>query len=112
MTDQPTLFDGPRYPNRAGFKEPGTSKEAADAIEAKGRAATLRAACRGAFELGWEGTADELADRLGESILAIRPRVSELHRQGIVERSGLRHVNQSGSFASCWRLTVGQRRAG
>ena len=100
------------YPTKAGWKEPTTSAEAAARIEAKGRAAKLRHAVRGAFELGWEGTADELASRLGESVLSIRPRVSELHRQGVIERSGTRHTNSSGASAHCWRLTIATRRAG
>lgn len=114
MPDDMDLFSAAvRYPNRAGFKEKGgTSQEAAAAIEAKGRAATLRAKVLGAFELGWQGTADELAFNLGESILSIRPRVTELHKQGRLERSGVRHVNESGAYAHVWRLTTATRRAG
>lgn len=112
MTNQPDLWTAAKYPNKAGFKEPTTSKEAADRIEAKGRASKLRDACRGAFELGFVGTADELAFRLDEDILAIRPRVSELHKQGLIERSGVRHRNSSGASAHCWRLAGRQRRAG
>lgn len=108
---EPDLFS--RYPNRAGFKEPTTSKDAADRLEAKGRASKLRAAVLGAFELGWTGTADELAHRLGESILSIRPRVSELHRQGLIVRTGIRHRNDSGASAHVWQLNpVATRRAG
>lgn len=117
MTDirQPDLFSAARYPHRAGFKEKGgTSQDAAEAIEAKGRAHRLRDAVLGAFELGWTGTADELADRLNESVLAVRPRVSELHKQGWLERSGSRHRNQSGASAHVWQLnpTRATRRAG
>lgn len=101
MTDQPTLFDRPRYPQRAGFKEAGTSKDAADRIEAKGRAQRLRDAVLGAFELGWTGTADELAFRLGESILSIRPRVAELHKQGKLTATGLRRDGMN-----VWRKAV------
>ena len=112
MTDQPDLWSVSRYPHRAGAKERTTSLEAAHRIEAKGRAKRLRDAVLGAFELGWEGTADELAFRLNESVLAVRPRVSELHKQGRLEHSGTRHKNASGASAHVWRLTVGQRRAG
>jgi hypothetical protein len=99
-----TLDTGPSYPRRAGAKAAGTSREAADRIEAKGRAATLRSAVLGAFELGWQGTADELAFRLGESVLSVRPRVTELGKQGLLEQTGERHRNQSGASASVWRL--------
>lgn len=113
MTDQPDLWTAAKYPRRAGFKEATTSKAAADRIEAKGRARKLRDAVLGAFELGWQGTADELADRLNESVLAIRPRVSELHKQGWLEHAGTRHRNASGASAHVWRLNpIRQRRAG
>jgi len=113
MTGQPTLWDTPRYPHRAGAKERTTSLEAAHRIEAKGRAQRLRDAVLGAFELGWEGTADELAVRLGEDKLAIRPRVSELHRQGWLEHTGRRKKNASGASAHVWRLNpVRNARAG
>jgi len=103
MTDQPDLWT--RYPRRAGFKEGTTSRDAALRIERRGRAAALRAAVLGAFELGWSGTADELAYRLGESVLSIRPRVTELHKQGKLEPTGERHRNESGASAHCWRVT-------
>lgn len=112
-SEQPTLFDAARYPHRAGSKEPTTSREAADRIEAKGRARRLRDAVLGAFELGWQGTADELADRLGESILSVRPRLSELHKQGWLEHAGTRHRNASGASAHVWKLaTSSTARAG
>jgi hypothetical protein len=51
-------------------------------------------------------TADEVADRLGASILSVRPRMSELHRRGVIEPSGERRLNVSGMFAACWRAKV------
>jgi predicted ArsR family transcriptional regulator len=51
-------------------------------------------------------TADEVADRLGVSILSVRPRMSELHRSELIEPSGERRLNASGLFASCWRAVV------
>jgi hypothetical protein len=111
-SDQPTLFDAAaRYPRRAGYKEATTSKDAADRIERPGRAASLRAAVLGAFELGWTGTADELAHRLGESVLSIRPRVTELHRQGLLSPTTERRKNASGASAHVWKLND-HRRAG
>lgn len=109
----PDLFAAPRYPNRAGFKETETSKDAADAIEASGKAKTLRLRAYELFATGWEGTADELAAALGASILSVRPRVSELHRLGYLEHAGVRHLNFTGVYAHVWRMkpTV-TRRAG
>lgn len=92
------------YPHRAGFKEPTTSAEAAQRIEAKGRAATLRQRVLAWFRCGQEGTADQAAEALGESVLAIRPRVTELYKQHLIEPTGTRGSNQSGSTAHVWRL--------
>ena len=50
-------------------------------------------------------TADEIAADLGESVLSIRPRVSELHRLGMIEKTKVRRRNASGMSASVWRAT-------
>jgi hypothetical protein len=49
-------------------------------------------------------TADEVAEAIGESILNVRPRVSELAKQGRVRDSGLRGVTASGHSAAKWVL--------
>lgn len=83
------------YPERAGFKAEGTSQDAANAIEGSGQAARLRTAV-----LGWyarqDGTADQCAAGLGESILSIRPRCSELLKQGRLYVTGRREKSSSG----------------
>jgi predicted ArsR family transcriptional regulator len=99
------------YPYRAGSKEPTTSREAAERIEAKGKAGRLRAAVLAWF-VSHQGTADECAESLGQSVLSIRPRVAELHRQGLLERTGLRHRNESGASAHVWRRTLNVAKAG
>jgi predicted ArsR family transcriptional regulator len=48
-------------------------------------------------------TADEIAAKLGASVLAIRPRVSELFHAGMIEKSGQRRLNQSGLAAHVWK---------
>lgn len=48
-------------------------------------------------------TADEVAGRLGMSILSIRPRLSELVRQGRIEPTGKRRSNASGHSAAEWK---------
>lgn len=90
------------YPDHAGFKERATSKDAADAIEGSGRAATLRKKVLDWFEDGNTGTADECADALHETILAIRPRVSELHNKGLITRTGARRRSSGGRMAHVW----------
>lgn len=49
-------------------------------------------------------TADEVARFLEQSELAIRPRLSELKRLGLIEDSGLRRTNDSGKSATVWRV--------
>jgi hypothetical protein len=49
-------------------------------------------------------TADEIAAALNYSILTIRPRVSELNKQGRIVDSGLRRPNASGRNAIVWRI--------
>jgi predicted ArsR family transcriptional regulator len=48
-------------------------------------------------------TADEAAAKLDESVLAVRPRVSELFHAGLIEKTGERRLNASGLFAHVWR---------
>jgi predicted ArsR family transcriptional regulator len=48
-------------------------------------------------------TADEIAGRLNRSVLAIRPRVTELFKMGKIEDTGQRRANASGRRAVVWR---------
>ena len=48
-------------------------------------------------------TADEIAANLGESILSIRPRVSELAKRGLVIKTDRTRRNHSGKAAIVWR---------
>ena len=94
------------YPQRAGFKDQTTSREAAQAIEATGRAGTLQHYVLCQFRTGCELTADEVADRLEESPLSIRPRVSQLFKLGLIERTGARRVAAGGRPSHVYRLKV------
>jgi len=51
---------------------------------------------------GWI-TADEAATYLGLSVLAVRPRVTELKNQGKLVLTGLRRRNASGIYARVLR---------
>lgn len=93
------LFD---YPNSAGYKRLGTSADAARAMD-EGRGSSLRDAIYRLYAGGWTGTADEAADKVGASILAIRPRVSELQAKGLIEETGDRRRSSGGRMASVWR---------
>lgn len=98
MARQPDLFTE-RYPFTPGAKAGGTSQDAADAMV--GRSNVLRWRVLGILEIAAH-TADEVAAIMGESILAIRPRVSELRRMGLIEDTGFRRANASGHTAIVW----------
>jgi hypothetical protein len=86
------------YPERAGWTEPTTSREAAESVDAS----TLRAAVRECLGEHGAMTADECAAQLRESVLAVRPRFSELRALGEIADTGERHLNRSGKRAVVW----------
>ena len=78
-----------------------TSQGAAGQVQAK--AATLRAAALEILKGAPDGlTADEVATRLQASVLAIRPRISELNRMGLILPTAIRRRNTSGLRAAVW----------
>ena len=93
--DNDDLFSfAAKYPDRAGHQGGDTDKKAADEIEESGRAEILRRKVRNFFEgLPTGATADEAADLLGEDLLSIRPRVTELYKQGDLVYEGARRKN-------------------
>ena len=98
---QTSLFT---YPNSPGFKARGTSEDAADAIAPK--AATLRERVLDLLKTR-ALSADQCADILNESSYAIRPRCTELFKQGLICDTGMRAVNRSGKKAVMWRAVGG-----
>lgn len=91
-----------QYPDHPGHKAAGPSEEAANAIAP--RAPRIRDAVLDVITAAPAPmTADEVAGALGMSILTIRPRVSELHRMGEIQRASDRRCNSSGMTASTWR---------
>ncbi|HSM42020.1 MAG TPA: hypothetical protein VK862_14805 [Afifellaceae bacterium] len=102
----PDLFSyspPPRYPDAPGYKErSGTSQAAAEAMAP--RAGTLRAMALTELRRAPDGlTADEIADVCGVDRLAMRPRVSELGKMGMAEKTGRTRTNESGKAARVWR---------
>src|SRR3954471_15618096 len=97
-----SLFDyADSYPTTPGYKENDTSRAAADSM--KPTAAHLQSKCLKALAKG-QMSADECAVDIGEGILSIRPRFSELLRMGKLVDTGLRRRNDSGRSAKVWRL--------
>ena len=94
------LFDPPAYPVGAGSKVEGTSRAAAQSVDA----VTLRRHVVEVLRSWGPRTADACAEFLGRSVLCIRPRFSELKALGVIEDSGQRSKNASGKNAVVWRL--------
>lgn len=96
------------YPSVPGFKEPTTSKEAAEAMGPTSRQLRIDAL---RWIAGSPHTADEIAVRLAVDILVARPRVSELRKYGFVtplrKENGKqeRRPNESGKSAIVWKAT-------
>lgn len=90
---QGQLFDKP------GFKKFGTSEEAAISMEAKVPRLRDRVLTKiKQLDL----TADEVAYLLDETPFAIRPRLSELLKMGMIFDTGKRYNNESGRKAIVW----------
>lgn len=85
------------YPQTPGSYPVDTSVEAAETVDAD----TLRRQVLVVLDRWRDGlTADEVAAVLGRDRLAIRPRLSELKRLGLVRDSGIRRPNRSGRSAA------------
>lgn len=96
----PDLFSV-SYPKTPGFKEGTTSREAAESMAS--RVEHLRERCLTRIA-NRPSTPDEIAEALGESVLSIRPRITELKQLGKIEPSGERRKNASGRAAKVWRI--------
>lgn len=104
------LFDAPPsgYPATPGFKERTTSQDAARKIAP--RVQTIRDQVLLTLQVAWPGglTADEVAAKIGKSILSVRPRLSELRLSKEILPTTVRRRNASGVDAIVW---VSQRTA-
>lgn len=90
-----------RYPHVPGFKRPGTSERAAQQMQAT--APTLRDKVLAVLRQR-PCTADEAAAAIGKSVLAVRPRLSELNALGKIVEKSERRQNASGKLAAVWRI--------
>ena len=88
------------YPRTPGFKENSTSREAAKKFTPQ--AVTIREKVAKLYACGYVGTPDRIAKALGLSILAVRPRVTELVKQQKLRDTGRREKNDSGMSAKVY----------
>lgn len=98
------------YPHQPGARDRKTSQEAAEAVAPRSK--LLRARALDVLERSNGLTADEVAGRLGLSILSIRPRITELARLHKVRDTGDRRRNNSGRRAIVWAAINPQRLKG
>lgn len=94
------------YPRDPGWKASGTSKDFAQGINSRAKTMRTRILAFLPQHLPSSFTANQIAAGLGESILARRPRVSELRHSGLIESTGERRTNKSGLPAQCRRAVV------
>jgi DNA-directed RNA polymerase specialized sigma24 family protein len=98
------LFDEPPsgYPASPGYKESTTSRDAARKIAP--RVKTLREQVLVTLQAVWPLglTADEVAAKMGKSILSVRPRLSELRLANEIVPTTARRPNDSGVDATVW----------
>lgn len=90
------------YSDATGYQMTDTSMEAAKSIDKSGKAKTHQ---RILEALRYKDmTADELAAFLGESVLYMRPRLTELKRLRLIRDTGNRRKNESGKSAAVMGL--------
>ena len=84
------------------YPEPDTRREAYK--KARSIAGPLQRSILSVLTVFGPRTPDEVAAELGKSVLAIRPRFSELLSYGRIEKTGVRRANSSGLLAKEYRI--------
>lgn len=90
------------YHKTVGYRAMDTSFAAADHIAPT--TATIRDRIVEALRKHGDMTADETAERMGLSVLSVRPRFVELCDKQRVKDTGLRRPNASGRQAAVWTV--------
>jgi len=95
----------PKTPDGAGYRNTDTSYAAALEIEPK--AATIRKRIIEHMRtINAPISADDTAEALALSVLAVRPRFSELRESGRIVDSNQRGTNRSGRSSILWKLNT------
>lgn len=95
------LFSHAEQYQEPASSAPGTSEDAAKAI--KPRVADIHRRILAAIEL-CAMTPDQCAEALSMTVLAVRPRFTELSAWKLIEKTGERRKNSSGQKANVYRL--------
>ena len=88
------------YPYKAGWKDPGISRENAERIDQSGSLNRNQEKLMALFETGFRGTADEAGEQLGLSPFAARPAATHLRKLGKIERTPERRAGAGGGTAA------------
>jgi predicted HTH transcriptional regulator len=107
MNLEPDLFADLAYPAAPGARRNRNSRAAADAIQPRARTLRERVV---ALLADAALTADECANILNKSVLAIRPRLSEALALGLIYDTGRARKNASGVKATVWRACAASER--
>lgn len=101
-TDWPPAEKAPSYPQTPGWREPTTSRAAAEAITETAK--TLRDRILNLLKQEPAGlSSDQIAVRLGLLRWSVRPRIAELRAAGKVQTTGQTTENETGRTAHVWR---------
>lgn len=95
------LKQAPAYPDAPGAKARETSFAAAEAIAP--RVGNLRERVLAELQ-AFPGSPEQIAQRLSEPVMNIRPRCSELAHKGLIRDSGKRAFAQGGRRAIVWEI--------
>ena len=99
MSDLFDMWAG-NYPDQPGHRGTDTSRAAAASMAPK--ASLLRDRVLAEIRR-CPSTPDEVAKRLRQTVLAVRPRVTELKAKALIVDTGARRKNASGRSAIVWR---------
>lgn len=89
------------YPNHAGSKESGGTSELA-ASQINHKAGTIRSRVMKLILARGSMIPEEAAKQLGYSILAVRPRFSELKLKGKIYKTSSTQLNENGKNVRVW----------
>lgn len=95
-----TAWTPRRYPEAPGYKARKTSLDAARGMTE--RAPKLRDRIFDSLKTEGPATPEIIAERLGEPLMNVRPRLSELAKLGLVFDTGRRGEAQGGRRAIVW----------